>query len=105
MVAALIDEHRPQSSWDCIALNEPAPKLWEERAYRRAINALVRAGQQQAVEQFLTEIRPGADRLKFSGNRADRQANKYFSVSKTESNYIQSELAEFEITEAEVLAR
>lgn len=105
IVSATIDEHRPQGLLDWIAIVDLVTKLWEERLLRRTTNAIIRAGQRHAVEQFLTEIRPGADRLKFSGNKAERQANKYFSGNKKESGDVQSELAEFEITEAEVLAR
>ncbi|MDH2354990.1 hypothetical protein QCM80_30630 [Bradyrhizobium sp. SSUT112] len=105
MVSATIDEHRPQSLLDWIELNDLATKLWEERVLRRATNAIIRGGQRRAVEQFLTEIRPGEDGLMSTANKAERRANKYFSASKNESDEIRSQLAEYGITEAELLAR
>ncbi|MDH2404336.1 hypothetical protein QCM77_30935 [Bradyrhizobium sp. SSUT18] len=105
MVSAMIDEHRPKSLLDWIELNDLVTKLWEERVLRRATNAIIRGGQRLAVEQFLTEIRPGEDGLNSAANKAERRANKYFSANKKESDETRSQLAKYEITEAEILAR
>lgn len=40
-----------------------------------------------------------------TANKAERRANKYFSANKKESDAIRSQLAEYGITEAELLAR
>jgi hypothetical protein len=105
LVSAMIDDHQPQSSFEWFALIDLVAKLWEERFYRRASNATMRGGQRQAVEEFLIEIRPGEARLKSSESKPEREADKYFSGSKEERDEVQSRLAEYEITEAEVLAR
>jgi hypothetical protein len=104
MVSVMIDEHRPDTMLDWIALNDLATKLWEERVFRRATTAIIRGGQRLAVQQFMTEILPGERRLKQIGDTADHRANSYFSENK-ESGEIRSELATYGITQAEVLAR
>ncbi|ULK95986.1 hypothetical protein [Bradyrhizobium sp. I71] len=104
MVSAAIDEHQPASFLDWIEINDLVTKLWEERVYRRATNAVIWAGQRTAVEQFVTEIIPGDGRLK-SVNMAAREANNYFSASKQEREEVRSQLATYKIGEAEVLAR
>jgi hypothetical protein len=73
LVAAIIDEHQPQSSFDWFAVIDLVAKLWEERFYRLASNATMRAGQRRAVEEFLTEIRSGEDRLKYSGKKPNHR--------------------------------
>ncbi|QPF90222.1 hypothetical protein [Bradyrhizobium commune] len=105
ILSAMIDEHRPESLLDWIALNDLVTKLWEERTYRRATNAIIRGGQRLAVEQFLTEIPPGEDGSKSQVGKADRWANRYFSATKKEREEVRSRLAKFGITEAELLAR
>jgi hypothetical protein len=101
----MIDDYRPQSLLDWIELNDLTTKLLEERFLRRATNAIIRGGQRLAVEQFLTEIRPGEDGLNSAANKVERRANKYFSANKKESDETRSLLANYEITEAEILAR
>lgn len=108
MVCAAIDEHRPETLLDWIALNDLVTKLWEERAFRRASNAIIRGGQRRAVQQFMTEILPGehgVERLKKMDDTADHRANRYFSEIKKDNEEIRSQLAKYGITEAELLAR
>lgn len=105
MVSAMIDEHRPKDLFDWIAVNDLATKLWEERVYRRATNAMIRGGRRLAAEQFLIEIEPGEDRLNSLKNRTDRRANRYFSANRKESDEVRSQLAKYGIGEAELLAR
>jgi hypothetical protein len=104
MVSAAIDEHQPASVLDWIDINDLVTKLWEERFYRRATNAAIRAGQRTAVEQFVTEIIPGDGRLK-AANMAAREAHKHFTASKQEREEVRSQLAAYQMGEAEVLAR
>jgi hypothetical protein len=105
LFSAMIDEHQPQSLFDWLALIDFVGKLWDERFYRRATNAIIRSGQRLAVEQFVVETSPGEDGLMGREKRAERRANKYFSANKKESAEVQSQLANYAITEAEILAR
>lgn len=108
MVSVMIDEHRPKILLDWIAVNDLVTKLWEERVFRRATNAIIRGGQRLAVHQFMSEILPGdhrVERLKKIDDTADHRANRYFSTSKKESEEIRSHLAKYGITQAELLAR
>ncbi|MDA9508714.1 hypothetical protein XI09_29575 [Bradyrhizobium sp. CCBAU 11386] len=108
MVSAMIDEHRPETLLDWIALNDLVTKLWEERVFRRATNAIIRGGQRLAVQQFMSEILPGehrVERLKKADDTADHRASKYFSENKKEYEEIRSQLAKYGISEAELLAR
>lgn len=105
MVSAMIDEHRPEALLDWIALNDLATKLWEERVFRRATTAIIRGGQRLAVQQFISEILPGEQRLKKIDDTADHRANRYFSENKKESEQTRSDLAKYGITEAELHAR
>lgn len=105
MVSAMIDEHRPETWLDWIPLNDLARNLWEERVFRRATNAIIRGGQRIAVQQFLNEIRPGEKVSNKPNDKADHRANKYFSENKKEREEIRSQLAQYGITQAELLAR
>ncbi|KJC50895.1 hypothetical protein UB31_11715 [Bradyrhizobium sp. LTSP849] len=105
MVCALIEERKPRTMSDWIALHDLSTKLWEERLFRRASNALIRCGKLAAVQQILDEIIPGESNLKRIQDNAARRGNKYFSENEKERNEIHSLLAKFGVTEAELYAR
>lgn len=104
MFAGMIEERKPQTVSDWIALNDLATKLWEERICRRAANAIIRGGKLFAVRQLMDEIMPGETKLKRPGDTSAHRANRYFSDKEEERNEIRSALAKFGITEVEVHA-
>jgi hypothetical protein len=105
LVVAVIDERRPVTPMDWIAVNDLVTKLWEERGFRRASNALIRGGMLEAVKYFLGEVDEGETKLKSMSDFPSHRANRYFSRKLTEKNEIRSLLAQFGITEAELYAK
>lgn len=105
MVSAMIDEHQPQGFLDWIALNDLVTAIWEELAYRRASNAIIRGGQRMAVQQFMEEILLGVDVATKDKDRAYQKADKYFRKDPAVRGPVRSQLATFGIGEAELLAR
>jgi hypothetical protein len=104
LLAAVIDERRPETAADWIAVNDLVTKLWEEWVFRRASNALIRGGTLEALEYFLEEVRKGENLKKTSDTGAHR-ACRYFSDNPKERNEIRSLLAQYGITSAELHAK
>lgn len=100
LLGAVIDERKPRTVSDWIAVNDLVTKLWEERVFRRASNALIRGGTLSAVQHFLAEVRGGEDRVKQIA-----EAAKYFSDISKERNQMRSRLAKYGITPAELHAK
>lgn len=105
IVRGLIEERKPQTMSDWIALSDLATKLWEERLFRKASNALIRGGKLAAVQQFLEEILPGESDLKRTETNAPRHGNKYFSEDPGKRKEYRSLLAKFGVADAEIYAR
>jgi hypothetical protein len=53
LLAAVIDERKPVTASDWIAVNDLVTKLWEERLLRNASNALVRGGMLERLVGFV----------------------------------------------------
>ena len=105
LLAAVIDERRPVTPADWIAVNDLVTKLWEERVFRRASNALIRGGTLEALQHFLTEVSEGEQPPMRLNDDPAHQACKYFSDKPKERNEIRSLLAQYGITQAELHAK
>jgi hypothetical protein len=90
---------------DWIAVNDLVTKLWEERVFRRASNALVRGGMLEALQHFLAEVIKGEEQLRRTNDGPAHRACKYFSDKPKERNEIRSLLAQYGITEAELYTK
>ena len=105
LLAAVIDERRPVTPADWIAVNDLVTKLWEERVFRRASNALIRGGTLEALQHFFAEVIKGEEGLKGMDDGAAHRAGRYFSDKAKERNEIRSLLAQYGITPAELHAK
>lgn len=120
MIAAVIAERKPATASDWIAVHDLVTKLWEERVFRRASNALVRAGMIKALEYFagyLSAEEPEQSSVTFSlreesdlaeikrAEASRRRRESYFGKNAKERNEIRSRLARYGITQAELHAK
>jgi hypothetical protein len=115
LVAAVIEERRPEIASDWIAVNDLVTKLWEERLLRNASNALVRAGMLEKLGSFLTleeEPERGFNSLEeVELSRLKRAAatrrwlENYYKENPKDRKPIGSILAESGLTEPELYAR
>lgn len=64
LLAAVIDERKPVTPADWIAVNDLVTKLWDERVLKRASNALIRGGTLEALQHFFAELIKGEQHLK-----------------------------------------
>jgi len=99
LVEAVLEERKPATPSDWIAVNDLVTKLWEERLFRRAFNALIRGGTLEALQHFLTEVSKG------EGQVVGHRASHYFSDKLKTRNEIRSFLAQYGITPAELHAK
>ncbi len=115
--AALVDERKPVTPADWIAVNDRVTKLWEERAFRRAANTIIRSGMTQALARLLSEMEqpeleersaffePQKGELrKRRAEAAEGRARRYGSDPE-ETKEIGSLLARFRITDTELHAK
>jgi hypothetical protein len=105
LLGAVIDERKPRTVSDWIAVNDLVTKLWEERVFRRASNALIRSGIVKAVKDFLEEVRDGEPGLKRMDASSLHGAVKYFSKESKERNEARTHLERYGITAAELHAK
>jgi hypothetical protein len=114
LLAALVNEHKPQSATEWIAVHDLMTKLWEERSLRRASAALVHSGRLKAVEYFLSQIGTGEpseksvyqpEELAAMRARERQRARDYFGTERKERDLVRSQLAQYGITAAEIHAK
>jgi hypothetical protein len=105
LLAAVIDERNPVTAADWIAVNDLVTKLWEERVFRRASNAVIRGGMLGALQYFLAEVSKGEQQLTRLIDDPAHRACKYYSDKPKERDEIRSLLAQYGITAAELCAK
>lgn len=105
LLAAVIDERKPVTPADWIAVNDLVTKLWDERVLKRASNALICGGTLEALQHFFAELIKGEQHLKRMDDGPAHRAAKYFSDKPTERKEIRSLLAQYGITQAELYAK
>jgi hypothetical protein len=97
LVAAVIEEEKPQGMMDFIDAVDQVNKVWEEWRLRRASVGLIRGDMLMALQYFLQPIRgmQGTSDL----------ALKYFSKNPKERKQVVSLLAQYGITETVIQAK
>ena len=118
LLAAVIDERRPETASDWIAVNDLVTKPWEERLLKQASHALVRGGMIERLGNYLAEEEveepergflfvPGEED-KWRRKRAaaaKRWLEDYYKKSPKDRTPIAPLLAQFGLTESELYAR
>ncbi|MCA6106971.1 hypothetical protein [Bradyrhizobium cenepequi] len=105
LLAAVIEERKPVTVTDWIAVNDLVTKLWEERVFRRASNALIRGGMIKAVAYYLEQVRDGELDLGRILEASMSEAIGYFSRDPKERNEVRSRLDQYGISQAELHAK
>src|SRR5262249_55179818 len=119
LLAAVIDERKPETASDWIALNDLVTKLWEERLLRQVSNALVRGDMIERLGDYLAEEEhqpppqylpgPGLEHevtffQRERAKSAKRWREEYYKKDPGDRP-IASLLTRFGLTEAELFAR
>jgi hypothetical protein len=120
LVAALIAEQGPKTAPDWIAINDMVTKLWEERALRRASNALVRREMIERLGWLLVQeedepkygppsfsLRPLDEEAQMRARSAlaRRRIKSYFGDNSEQEEKIAALVARFGLTESELYAQ
>jgi hypothetical protein len=114
-VEAVIDERKPETASDWIAVNDLVTKLWEERLLRQASNALVRGGMIQKIGNYMAAEENGSERVHGLQDAemlqlkraaaARRWLEDYYKKNPNDRTPVASLLARFGMTEPELYAK
>lgn len=107
-LGALVDEQKPQGIMDWVSTIDMATKSWEELRLKRSSVALIHGGMLNALNYFMSNIRPsafGGGDLKHAVTSATNAALKYFSKDPKEKAEVVARLAQHGISLAELQAK
>ena len=108
LLAAIIEERKPQLATEWIAVYDEVNMFWEERRFGRASVGSIRGEMLNALNYFLSMLREPESTLEAATEVFEGPSNgglEYFSKSAKEREAIRTHLAQFGITPAELHAK
>ncbi len=115
LAAAVIDERKPETASDWVAVSDLVASLWDERCFRRGTHALLRRGmidalrgvmlrqEKPSVRTFTLDCVPSEQEVK--DWEAGRRARSYYGGNPTQSEERAVFLTDSATTEAELYAQ
>lgn len=103
LLGALINDRKPKTMTDWIAIHDEITALWDEKRLRRASTGIIRAGVLPALRKFAREIF-WHDHPSLPDKIPQVKALEYFSEDLDERNEFKSLLAQYGITKVEIQA-
>lgn len=104
LLGALINDRKPETITDWIAIHDEINALWEEKRLRRASTGIIRTGVLPALRKFASEIF-WHDHPFVLDKIPQAKALEYFSEDLEERKEFKALLAQYGVTEGEVHAR
>lgn len=104
LLGALINDHKPKTTTDWIAIHDEITALWDERRLRRASTGIIRAGVLPALREFAGQVF-WHDYPSTPDKTQQVKALEYFSEDLDERNEFKSLLAQYGLAEAEIHAK